>query len=149
MTEIITQQPDLGINANEFDALVGYFTNRGFQDIPARDISGQFIEQAKIDNVPVFVLIDTLKKLNPIELNDITTQLINSKRGKSSTIGFNIRQPGDNFDIRNIESFYATNDAFVEMTVSVDTPGVQIIEDSGEDDVTYIRPGYVKPKYVK
>ena len=29
MTEIITQQPDLGINANEFDALVGYFTNRG------------------------------------------------------------------------------------------------------------------------
>jgi hypothetical protein len=95
------------------------------------------------------VLIDTLKKLNPIELNDITTQLINSKRGKSSTIGFNIRQPGDNFDIRNIESFYATNDAFVEMTVSVDTPVVQIIEDSGEDDVTYMRPGYVKPKYVK
>lgn len=148
MTEIITQQSEVGINANEFDALVGYFKSRGFEDIPARDISGQFIAQAKIDNLPVFVLVDTLKKLNPIELNDITTQLINSKRGKSSTIGFKISQSGDNFDIRNIESFYELNDSFVEMTVTPEVQDAEIVEYT-DDDVTYMEPGYVKPKYVK
>jgi len=114
MTEIITTPPGLAINSNEFDALVGYFKKRGFEDVPAREISGIFIQKATDDNVPVFRLVDTLKGLNPIELNTIVTQVINSDRARSSTIGFKQDTQTDNFDLRNIESLKLTNGQFVD-----------------------------------
>ena len=88
MTEIISPTTSTPINSNEFDALVGYFKKRGFEDIPSREISGIFIQKASSDNIPVFRLVDTLKGLNPIELNTIITQVINSDRLRSSTVGF-------------------------------------------------------------
>lgn len=142
MTEIISPTTSLAINSNEFDALVGYFKKRGFEDIPSREISGILIQKATNDNIPVFRLVDTLKGLNPIELNTIITQVINADRPRSSTVGFNQDIKTDNFDLRNIESLQKVNDQFVEVEGGKEETITRIVRGS------YVEEGYVDPDYV-
>ena len=142
MTEIISPTTSLAINSNEFDALVGYFKKRGFEDIPSREISGILIQKATNDNIPVFRLVDTLKGLNPIELNTIITQVINADRPRSSTVGFNQDIKTDNFDLRNIESLQKVNEQFVEVEGGKEETITRIVRGS------YVEEGYVDPDYV-
>ena len=139
MTEIISPTTSTPINSNEFDALVGYFKKRGFEDIPSREISGIFIQKASSDNIPVFRLVDTLKGLNPIELNTTITQVINSDRLRSSTVGFKKEIKTDTYDLRNIESL--TKD-FAEIEGAKEQTIIRIVNGS------YVQEGYVDPNYV-
>jgi len=143
MTEIISQPASLPINTNEFDALVGYFKKRGFEDVPAREISGIFIKKANDDNIPVFKLVDTLRGLNPIELNTIITQVLNLDRIKSSTIGFKKEVTTDNFDLRNIESLQFIDGKYKEIENIESFTAIRIIRGN------YVLEGYVDPEYVE
>lgn len=96
-------QQQLAINDNEFTALVGYFTKRGFEDSSAREFSTVLIEQAKLQQIPTFQLIDTLKGLTDVQLSEVITQILNLNRPKSSTIGFIANLKPNAFELRNIE----------------------------------------------
>src|SRR5210317_57878 len=93
---------EITYNANEVNAVIGYFLKRGFEKIAAINTAAIFLQQAQIDKVPAFVLIDTLKGLNAVELNSVISQILNLYRAKTSSLGFTTSSETRLFDERNI-----------------------------------------------
>lgn len=83
-------QKSITVSSNAIDAAVGFFTNKGFEDSAAKSVASVLLSQAKIDNVDVFVLIDTLKGLNDVQLSRVVTEILNYNRLRISTLGTRI-----------------------------------------------------------
>ena len=93
---------DINYKPNEVDAVIGYFLKRGFERTAAVNTAGVILEQAAIDKIPAFELIDTLKGLNDVQLSNVVAQILNINRPKSSKIGYRISPATELFDQRNI-----------------------------------------------
>jgi len=89
--------------SNQIDAVLGYFLKRGFQEEAAKSTSIVLLNQARIDNIPVFQLLDTLKGLTDIQLSQVVTEVLNIYREKSSALGFKILQTEETIESRNIK----------------------------------------------
>jgi|TARA_B100001094_G_C18158797_1_gene788112 hypothetical protein len=76
--------------ANQVDAVVGFFEARGFDTASASGTATVLLQQAKIDDVNVFTLLDTLKGLEDIQISQIVAEILNYNRQKSSTLGYKI-----------------------------------------------------------
>ena len=87
---------------NEIDAVVGFFLKNGFDDQSARSTSIVLLNQARIDNVSVFQLIDTMKTLTDVQLSQTVAQILNAYREKVSLLGYRIAPLIDNYETRNI-----------------------------------------------
>lgn len=131
------------INQQEFDALLGYFLKRGFDRIPATEISGILIEQAYADNVKVFTLIDTLKGTTDVELNTVVSGIINSTKSKTSRLSVIPVKQQVGYDLRNIESYQDIGKKFIETEIEP-FKVAEIV-----DDQPYVEPGYVDAGYVE
>ena len=92
----------LEFSANDFDAVVGFFTKRDFDKTSAVSVSQALLPQAKLDQVNVFELLDTLKGLNEVQISKVVTQVLNFQRNKSSTLGFKIDPTFDYGERRNV-----------------------------------------------
>jgi hypothetical protein len=88
--------------ANEVEAAIGFFTTRGFDLDAATMTATTLLKQAKLDNVPIFSLLDTLKNFTPVELNFLIAEILNNNRGPSSTLGFRVIPVTKFNQIRNI-----------------------------------------------
>jgi len=88
--------------SNQIDAVVGYFLKRGFDENSARSTGIVLLNQAKIDNINVFQLIDTLKGLSDVQLSSVVTEVLNAYREKTSTLGFKILTVEETVESRNI-----------------------------------------------
>lgn len=88
--------------SNQIDATVGFFLKRGFELESARSTAIVLLNQARVDNVNVFSLIDTLKTLNDVQLSQIVAQVLNAYREKVSLLGYRIAPVVDAYDSRNI-----------------------------------------------
>jgi hypothetical protein len=88
--------------SNQIDAVVGFFMKRGFDDESARSTGIVLLNQSRIDNINVFQLIDTLKGLTDAQLSGVVTQVLNSYREKTSTLGFKILTIEQTAESRNI-----------------------------------------------
>lgn len=80
----------LEFSANEVEVAVGFFKNKGFEAEAALTTGVTILRQAKIDGVPVFQIIDTLKDLNGVQLSGVVSQILNKYRSNSSTLGFRV-----------------------------------------------------------
>ena len=60
------------------------------------------LNQARIDNVNVFELIDTLKVLTDVQLSQVVAQVLNAYREKVSLLGYRIAPLVDTYESRNI-----------------------------------------------
>ena len=89
--------------SNQIDAVLGYFLKRGFQEEAAKSTSIVLLNQARIDNIPVFQLLDTLKGLTDVQLSQVVTEVLNIYREKSSALGFKIIQTEETIESRNIK----------------------------------------------
>tara|TARA_B100000676_G_C17507940_1_gene546449 strand:- start:11 stop:442 length:432 start_codon:yes stop_codon:yes gene_type:complete len=88
--------------SNEVDAVVGFFENRGFDKTAAVSTATTLLSQARLDDVNVFELLDTLKGLESVQISAVVAQVINYNRPSTSTIGFR-RDNQDNLsEKRNI-----------------------------------------------
>ena len=88
--------------SNEVDSVVGFFENRGFDKTAAVSTATTLLSQARLDNVNVFELLDTLKGLESVQISAVVAQVINYNRPSTSTIGFR-RDNQDNLsEKRNI-----------------------------------------------
>ena len=88
--------------SNEVDAVVGFFENRGFDKTAAVSTATTLLSQARLDDVNVFELLDTLKGLESVQISAVVAQVINYDRPSTSTIGFR-RDNQDNLsEKRNI-----------------------------------------------
>lgn len=88
--------------ASEVDAVVAFFKKRGFEDTSANSVATVLLEQAKIDDVKVFTLIDTLEGLEDVKLSSLVTEILNYSRTKTSTLGYRIGQNTNSVEARNI-----------------------------------------------
>ena len=77
----------LNVDAATYDAMVGFFTSRGFGEDSAGSMSYIIIKQAILDKINPFTLIETLKGLNDIEISNIITEVLNYNRFKTSSLG--------------------------------------------------------------
>jgi hypothetical protein len=97
-----TFQQQISYNSNEVDAVIGFFKKRGFEETAAINTAVILLQQAVLDDVPAFRLLDTLKGINDVQLSNIVAQILNFNRSKSSIIGFRSEPTEELFDRRNI-----------------------------------------------
>ena len=93
---------ELSFPSNQVDAVVSFFTKRGFDKVSAISVSTTLLQQAKIDDIKIFQLLDTLSGLNEIQLSSIVTEILNYNRPKTSTLGFKRTESADKIEKRNI-----------------------------------------------
>ena len=88
--------------SNEVDAVIGFFENRGFEKTSAATIGSVLMRQAKIDEVKIFELLDTLKGFDEVQLSKVVTEVLNYNRQKMSSLGYKIDQSDSKLESRNI-----------------------------------------------
>lgn len=92
----------LSFPSNQVDAVFSFFTNRGFEESAASAVTTVLVEQAKIDKVNVFRLIDTLKGLDDVQLSAVVTETLNYRRPKTSSLGYRRPNQFDKIEKRNV-----------------------------------------------
>ena len=95
-------QESVAFPANSIDAAVGFFESRGFQKTAAVSIASVLLSQAKVENVNVFQLLDTLKGLNELQLSKVVSEILNYNRVRISTLGYRVSES-------NNEDYYKRN----------------------------------------
>jgi hypothetical protein len=88
--------------SNQIDAVLGFFMKRGFGEQAARSTGIVLLNQAKLDNVNVFELLDKLKTLTDTQLSQVVTEVLNYYRVQTSVLGFKKNANNDSFENRNI-----------------------------------------------
>jgi hypothetical protein len=88
--------------AAEIDATVGFFMKRGFAIDGARTTAIVLLNQARLDNVSVFALLDTMKTLTDVQMSQVVAQILNAYREKTSLLGYRIAPVVNLYESRNI-----------------------------------------------
>ena len=88
--------------SNQVNAVIGFFESRGFEKASAAAVASVLLQQAKIDNVNVFELLDSLKGFDKLKLSALVAVILNSNRSKISKIGFREEIETDLIEARNI-----------------------------------------------
>ncbi len=88
--------------SNQIDAVLGYFMKRGFDEISARSTAIVMLNQARLENVNPFQLLDTLKGLSDVQLSQVVTEVLNVYRDKRSVLGFKLTVLEETLESRNI-----------------------------------------------
>lgn len=95
-----TQQ--LSFPAAEIDAVIGFFRKRGFDELSSNSTATILMQQAKLDGVNVFTLLETLGSLQDLQLSAVVAEVLNYNRQKISTLGYRKEDPSDLLEKRNI-----------------------------------------------
>ena len=89
--------------SSQIDAVVGFFMKRGFSEQSAKSTGIVLLTQARIDNVNVFQLLDTLKGFTKIQLSQLVTEVLNSNRDKISILGYKLTNFEETIESRNVK----------------------------------------------
>lgn len=95
-------QKEISFSSNQVDSVIGFFRSRGFDELASISVAAVLLQQAKLDNVNVFELLDTLKFLDKIQLSNLVTAILNNSRSKLSKIGYRVPNAINVFESRNI-----------------------------------------------
>jgi hypothetical protein len=107
-TEVVKQFFDkfylrpVSFPAAQIDAVVAFFMKREFDIDSARSTSIVLLNQARIDNVDVFQILDTMKSLTDAQMSQVVAQILNSYRENTSLLGYRIASVENPFEARNI-----------------------------------------------
>lgn len=88
--------------SNQIDAVIGYFMKRGFDDQAARSTAIILLNQARIENINPFRLIDTLKGVTDAQLSAVVAEVLNLYRQRTSSLGFRSPVTQESFESRNV-----------------------------------------------
>lgn len=75
------------LNASAYAAMVGFFTDRGFDKSAAESITTIVMTQAKRDDYNPMQILDTLRGLDSVEISGIVAEILNYNRYKTSSLG--------------------------------------------------------------
>lgn len=87
---------------SEFETTLGFFLKFSDNHAAARILTTDFIKQSKINNFDVKSLILELAGLNGLQLNNALAAVFNSKREKTSLLGFRQNRVGLNPILRTV-----------------------------------------------
>lgn len=93
---------EISFPSNQIDAVLGFFLKHGFDIESSRSTAIVLLNQAYVDNVNVFQLIDTLKTLTDVQLSQVVAQILNAYREKTSLLGYRIAPLTTTYEVRNI-----------------------------------------------
>jgi hypothetical protein len=88
--------------SNEVDAVIAFFEKRGFEKAAAISTGSILLQQAKLDNIKVFVLLDTLKGFDEAKLSAVVAEVLNYNRLSTSVLGFKNTTNTNTLEKRNI-----------------------------------------------
>lgn len=92
----------ISLTSNQVDSVVGFFKKRGFDTNSAIAVATVLLQQAKIDNVNIFQVVDTLQGLNEVQLSALVATILNTNRSRTSSIGYKIENTAVTSERRNI-----------------------------------------------
>jgi len=95
-------QKQLAYPSNEVDAVIGFLESKGFDKSAAQSTGAVLMQQAKLDNIKVFELLDTLSGLEKLQLSFAVATIVNLNRQKISTLGFRVENSEVPLEARNI-----------------------------------------------
>lgn len=95
-------EKEISYTSAEVNAVIGFFSKRGFEELAAISISSVLLEQAKKDKVNVYELLDTLTGLDKVKISALVSALLNSNRSSLSKIGYRSSPNTNNLEARNI-----------------------------------------------
>ena len=95
-------QKQLAYPSNEVDAVIGFLESKGFDKSAAQSTGAVLMQQAKLDNIKVFELLDTLSGLEKLQLSFAVATIVNLNRQKVSTLGFRVENSEVPLEARNI-----------------------------------------------
>ena len=87
---------------NEVNAVIAFFEKRGFGKESAIAVSSVLLQQAKVDNVKIFKVLDTLEGLDEVKLSAVVAEVMNYSRSKTSSVGYKRENTVDKLERRNI-----------------------------------------------
>jgi len=89
--------------ASQIDAVIGFLMKKGFSEQSAKSTGIVLMSQARLEQVNVFQLLDTLKGLTSAQLSSVVTQVMNSSREKISILGYKVLTVEETAESRNIK----------------------------------------------
>jgi hypothetical protein len=88
--------------AAQIDATVAFFLKRGFDQDSARSTAIVLLNQARLDNVEVFQILDTMTGLSDVQLSQVVAQILNAYRENTSLLGYRVAAAENPYETRNI-----------------------------------------------
>lgn len=88
--------------SNDVDAAVSFFTEQGFDKEAATQIAVTILKQSKLDEIPIYEILEKLKRINGIQLNSILTEILNNNRPATSNLGYRVTVVDKINQVRNI-----------------------------------------------
>lgn len=92
----------LEISASVYDAVKGFLTSKGFDQVAAESVAVVIIKQAKKDNLNPMQIIDSLKGLSDVEISALVAEIINYNRFKTSFLGYALDYKTNDEVARNV-----------------------------------------------
>lgn len=80
----------LEFSANDVTSTIAFFESRGFGGDAAIATAAAILRQAKIEQVPVFKIIDTLKGFDSLQLSALVASILNNNRKSISSLGYRV-----------------------------------------------------------
>ena len=94
-------QAPLEFNANDVNSTIAFFRQKGFELDAAQTVATVLLKQAKLDDTPIFKILDSLTGFDSLGLSQIVGEILNNNRTPTSTLGFRTRDVKPT-QIRNI-----------------------------------------------
>jgi hypothetical protein len=91
-------------SANDFAAALGFFESKGFDRDAAITTASVVLDQAKVDQIPVTQLLDSLKGFNSLELSGLVAEILNNNRPSTSSLGYRDPNVSVSSQVRNISA---------------------------------------------
>lgn len=91
----------LSYKVPDIDAAINFFRKKGFSD-PATQLSAVvLLKQAKLENIPINQILDTLGALDELQVSALVGEILNNHRPSTSTLGYRNPAPDVNKE-RNV-----------------------------------------------
>ena len=81
-------QNPLEFNATDVDTTIAFFTSKGFDSDASLAVATVLLKQAKLDNTPVYKILDSLDGLDSLSISSLVGEILNNNRVSISTLGF-------------------------------------------------------------
>lgn len=95
-------QTPVSFPAAQIDSTVAFFLKRGFDQDSARSTAIVLLNQARIDNVDIFQVLDTMTGLTEVQMSQVVAQILNAYRESTSLLGIRVAPATNPYEARNI-----------------------------------------------
>lgn len=92
----------INFNDNDLNSIVGFFEAKGFDKSSAVAVSVTLLNQAKLDGIKIYKLLDTLRGYQDLQLSAVVAEILNYNRKRTSAVGFRRSVVENKVEKRNI-----------------------------------------------